>query len=843
MAFYETNLVILAAVSAYLLYRQHRLDKQSSVVEAENGMKSALGRDAIQRFKRAFFPAYALVCAADWLQKGPHIYALYKYHKHLPETTVAALYASGFVAAALSASFVGQLADKYGRRSACLLYCIIYSIACLSMLSDDLLILFAGRACGGVSTTLLYSVFETWMIAEYHDQALDAYGLSLGSMFGKMTTLSGVVAIVSGVVGDLLIRSLDSKTSPFMASIVCLMLAFAYISKHWNENYGDNASSKDKDGEPIDQSQVLFSNSHYPRIISIGLASCFFEGSMYMFVFFWSAALSTVHANIDLTSPLPFGVVFSSYMCAMMIGSIVFTLIPPSSDKAHYILKMVLTSASICFLSSVLLKSEALVFWAFCLIEVCVGAYFPSMASLKGKLIQDGSRGRIYGILRLPLNLFVIVAHSLAEEGDQHRNNVFMTCGGLLLVAFVTIEVEVRSELPSCSGRTSGHRETPARSFYASNSVNQAAFERSEYYCLDQETILQKKLHIDTFVSLLKGCPKLITVEIWSGRVKPHMMMKARRLFADAKISPADVNECFDSSVKGLIAVFRALERSGVCLRQIVAGRLSHDVFHLDHHDTTLIKAELAKVHSLALNIEELHPPEVFLASALRSRTAEISERLSDGALSESLRAAPSMRYLSIRMSSLRYNHAVGPLDVNRTFGKQVFKHLRYLNLDKVAANSSNLERVLIDHGNTLRSIRLTDFTMRNHDSWTRFFAAISQKLPNIRKFMLYGRWTGKHAEYWDFSRTLDGRSTMETHAMSNFLREGGTLPTTLAEFRQHVSNPHVFIHARSLHFSRRKRSRDYIDASNEGYIEEPKTDSESSDDEDEDLKFWKEHL
>lgn len=105
------------------------------------------------------------------------------------------------------------------------------------MLSDDLLILFAGRACGGISTTLLYSVFETWMIAEYHDQALDAYGLSLGSMFGKMTTLSSVVAIVSGVVGDLLVKSLDSKTSPFMASAVCLILAFIFISKRWVSCY------------------------------------------------------------------------------------------------------------------------------------------------------------------------------------------------------------------------------------------------------------------------------------------------------------------------------------------------------------------------------------------------------------------------------------------------------------------------------------------------------------------------------------------------------------------------------------------------------------------------------
>ena len=52
-------------------------------------------------------------------------------------------------------------------------------------------------------------------------------------MFGKMTTLSGVVAIVSGVVGDILVRSLGSKTSPFMASVVCLGLAFFFISKRW----------------------------------------------------------------------------------------------------------------------------------------------------------------------------------------------------------------------------------------------------------------------------------------------------------------------------------------------------------------------------------------------------------------------------------------------------------------------------------------------------------------------------------------------------------------------------------------------------------------------------------
>lgn len=50
-----------------------------------------------------------------------------------------------------------------------------------------------------------------------------------------------------------------------------------------------------------------------------------------------------------------------------------------------------------------------------------VGAYFLSMASLRGKLIQDGCRGRIYVILRLPLDLFVTTAYGLAQEGIRSK--------------------------------------------------------------------------------------------------------------------------------------------------------------------------------------------------------------------------------------------------------------------------------------------------------------------------------------------------------------------------------------------------------------------------------------
>lgn len=63
-----------------------------------------------------------------------------------------------------------------------------------------------------------------------------------------------------------------------------------------------------------------------------------------------------------------------------------------------------------------------------------MGMYWPSVGYLKGRFIEDGIRARIYGMLRIPLNIFVVVALSLIKEGPEYRNLVFMTCSGLLVV-------------------------------------------------------------------------------------------------------------------------------------------------------------------------------------------------------------------------------------------------------------------------------------------------------------------------------------------------------------------------------------------------------------------------
>ena len=363
------------------------------------------------------------------------MYTLYKHEKALPESTVASLFTVGFVVAGITASFVGSLADQHGRRTACLVYCVTYGLSCLTVLSNDLTILFAGRALGGLSTTLQYSVFETWMVAEYHKRELSGT-FSLGSMFSLSVTLSSVIAILSGVVGEAIVRYTGIKTSPFMAALMCLMVAFVGIHQRWSENYGEKPSTEKQHSDS--GLRTLLADR---RILALTAVTTFFEGSMYIFVFFWAPTLISARSLEAAGSPLPFGLIFSCFMCAVMLGSTIFGFIKPDNvpDACHLMLSiLVLASYGLIFPTWQI--SEGWSFWSFVLFEVCVGLYFPTMSRLKSEVVDDAVRAKVYGFMRLPLNLFIAIALGLTRDGNEHRSRVFTTTGALLLCAFYVVK-------------------------------------------------------------------------------------------------------------------------------------------------------------------------------------------------------------------------------------------------------------------------------------------------------------------------------------------------------------------------------------------------------------------
>ncbi|RFU73724.1 major facilitator superfamily transporter [Trichoderma arundinaceum] len=415
MNFYQANLAILVVANACLLVYRHRAQHHKPrhcIVQ-----QSEYSEEVAKKFQRQFLLVYTLVVAADWLQ-GPYTYAIYKYEKQLTEQRVALLYASGFVSGAVSAPFAGQLADRYGRRAACVAYCICYGITCLTMFSHDLKILFIGRFFGGIATTLLFSVFEAWMITEYHLLQLDEAKTCLSQVFANMTTISTITAICSGVLGDSLVQSSGSRLGPFIASFVCCIGTSILILATWRENYGSRAKSKEPSEAQEWRCHMLKAIMN-PKIMTLTFASCCFEGTMYLFVFFWSAALKSARANSGNRDELPFGLIFSSFMCVMMAGSNVSATpkVFNSDSSVLNTLMFIFAIASGGFAASAILNREHIVFWAFCVIEGCIGAYFPKMALLKSNTIDDSVRGGVYSTLRLPLNIFVVVAHSLDQDG------------------------------------------------------------------------------------------------------------------------------------------------------------------------------------------------------------------------------------------------------------------------------------------------------------------------------------------------------------------------------------------------------------------------------------------
>jgi len=153
---------------------------------------------------------------------------------------------------------------------------------------------------------------------------------------------------------------------------------------------------------------------------------CFFEGTMYLFVYFWAPALKAARALVyGSDSPPPFGLIFSTFMCSMMLGSQLYTIWGAKGKvtvaSVVYGLSVILLAASMVFAVTILDigSSELATLWAFCLFEGCVGYYWPSIGYLRGELVHGGIRGQVYGLLRLPVNVFVFCALILTQDGKM----------------------------------------------------------------------------------------------------------------------------------------------------------------------------------------------------------------------------------------------------------------------------------------------------------------------------------------------------------------------------------------------------------------------------------------
>ena len=65
-------------------------------------------------------------------------------------------YIVGFGASVLFGTFMGPLADRFGRKRLCLVFCGVYSLCCLTKISPNFWWLFVGRFFGNLSNSTFY---------------------------------------------------------------------------------------------------------------------------------------------------------------------------------------------------------------------------------------------------------------------------------------------------------------------------------------------------------------------------------------------------------------------------------------------------------------------------------------------------------------------------------------------------------------------------------------------------------------------------------------------------------------------------------------------------------------
>lgn len=352
---------------------------------------------AFKKFQTQYLVVYIVIMLADWLQ-GTNMYTLYKSY----DVNIGALFMTGFTSSAVFGTFLGLYVDGMGRKKGILIYCVLEVIINLLEHVPNFWLLWVSRIMGGVSTSLLFTAFESWMVSAHRRQGFPEEWLE--DTFGKASSANGLSAIFAGLVAQVAADKFG-EIGPFQVAIALTILAF-FLVLPWEENYGEKTDGKE--GKEELTAWQAIRNS--PPVCISGLVNSLFEGTMYTFVFMWVPTMLSILGN----DPLPTGLVFSSFMVCITAGGLIFSIVLRFTTVEICIIA-ILVLQMVALVIPVFFKTLVPVFGAFLLYETGVGMYFPCGGMMRSKVIPDALQSSIMNIFRIPLNVLVVTGTYLTD--------------------------------------------------------------------------------------------------------------------------------------------------------------------------------------------------------------------------------------------------------------------------------------------------------------------------------------------------------------------------------------------------------------------------------------------
>ncbi|KAF9435092.1 Molybdate-anion transporter [Entomortierella beljakovae] len=390
--------------------------------------------DSFSKFRNNYLAVYLTVMLSDWLQ-GPYLYALYQSYK-FDMYDIAVLFIVGFVSGAVFGTVIANTADVWGRKKMALLFCCTSSVASLIRLSNNYHYLIFSHLLSGLSTALLYCVFEAWYISQHQRKGF-APAL-IGATFSTAIFLNGLVAILAGIVANVAVEWSGTLAAPFVVSAGSLLLAGYLIANSWEENYGE---SKTNASGSVLKSMLegLIVLKGDINILSLGLAQTVFECCMYTFVLLYTPTLEeSIKSSNGSTAPFPLGYLFSAMMFCSMLGSLAFKYLSSKGIATDNLLSLALLIAGSSFCFIVLNKANSTyTIFSFLIFEFTTGMYFPSIGTLRAQAIPEQNRTGVMAFLRVPMNFAVCAI--LLRVDTLPVSQIFQICSILCFVGGLTI--------------------------------------------------------------------------------------------------------------------------------------------------------------------------------------------------------------------------------------------------------------------------------------------------------------------------------------------------------------------------------------------------------------------
>jgi len=420
---------IMVGVDCLLSRVQDGKREGSSSTEAVLDAKTAV---SFRAFQVQYLVAYLLIMLADWLQ-GTNMYTLYSSYG----VDVGLLFQTGFLSSAVFGTFLGIYVDKWGRRLGCIVFCLLEIIINSLEHVNDMTLLIIGRIMGGMSTSLLFSAFESWMVSEHRKRGFPEDLIAQTNSFASSG--NGLVAILAGLLAQ---RACDvaGDIGPFQLAIVLTVVVLGLVMM-WPENFG--TSSAEKSGEQVGVSGVVKETMGVldlcraqTNIWCLGISQAFFEGAVYSFVFMWVPSLQAVSG----AEPIPTGLVFSCFMLAMTCGGFLTTLllpIMPGGNLGISIFAYFVSGA--CMLVPVFTFTFTPVFVSFLMLEAMVGMFNSAGATLRSELYPEGAQSSIISLFRLPLNALVVYGTSISNSAGSDIEKLQGVCIVLSIMFGVSV--------------------------------------------------------------------------------------------------------------------------------------------------------------------------------------------------------------------------------------------------------------------------------------------------------------------------------------------------------------------------------------------------------------------